>query len=294
MEEILTPCILQSIIICCTLIILSVVGVSAYRIHKVEERKKELKIKHTKDGYVLGSYIFLGSIVVLVAVLIFSYSFYARKEVLDFMSLASALVSIILAVITIIYSFVINSQTAGQIDKLNVAANSLQLAAKKVEDATSSYKESADSLQENIMKIITRLDGISAKVGAGSDYENKVRMDVQAQIADAIYKDFCNNASFAGCMLAYACCKIQATKKTFKIDGVFSSDAVMYHVGFAIALNSIGMTTIVIDFNTNTIKHATIPALLESGIDARIAKELEQKNEYIIEHKQKIDEYFAS
>ena len=54
------------------------------------------------------------------------------------------------------------------------------------------------------------------------------------------------------------------------------------------------MTTIVIDFNTNTIKHATIPALLESGIDARIAKELEQKNEYIIEHKQKIDEYFAS
>ena len=68
----------------------------------------------------------------------------------------------------------------------------------------------------------------------------------------------------------------------------------MYHVGFAIALNSIGMTTIVIDFNTNTIKHATIPALLESGIDARIAKELEQKNEYIIEHKQKIDEYFAS
>ena len=53
MEEILTPCILQSIIICCTLIILSVVGVSAYRIHKVEERKKEL-LQILKDNGIIG------------------------------------------------------------------------------------------------------------------------------------------------------------------------------------------------------------------------------------------------
>lgn len=294
MEEILTPCILQSIIICCTLIILSVVGVSAYRIHKVEERKKELKIKHTKDGYALGSYIFLGSIVVLVAVLIFSYSFYARKEVLDFMSLASALVSIILAVITIIYSFVINSQTAGQIDKLNVAANSLQLAAEKVEDATSSYKESADSLQTNIQKILNEIKGIGAKIGVDSDYENTVKSGAKAELADAIIKDFCNNTSPAGCVLIYLCSKLQGTTNICNLTDIFAQDIVLYYVGFSIALNSVGLASIVIDLDTHTIRSANVSHNLLAEITKRIEKEIEQQNQFVIEHKTKIDTTFPA
>ena len=44
MNEILTPCILQNIIICSTIIILSVVAVSAFRIHKVEECQKDSSV----------------------------------------------------------------------------------------------------------------------------------------------------------------------------------------------------------------------------------------------------------
>lgn len=43
------------------------------------------------------------------------------SNALDFVSLASALISIILAVITIIYSFYSNSQSASQVETLNKA-----------------------------------------------------------------------------------------------------------------------------------------------------------------------------
>lgn len=294
MEEILTPCILQTIIICCTIIILSVVAVSAYRIHKVEERKKRLEIKHTKDGYALGSYIFLTSIVVLVAVLIFSYSFYANKEVLDFMSLASALVSIILAVITIIYSFVINSQTAGQIDKLNTAVYGLQMAAKKVEVATSSYKESADSLQINIQKILNEIRGIGAKIGVDTDYENTVKTGAKAELAEAIIKDFCNNTSPAGCILIYLCSKLQGYTKPYNLTDIFAQDVILYHVGFAVALNSVGLVAIAIDFENHSIKSANVSPVLLENVIARIEKEVQQNNQFVLEHKTKIDTMFSN
>ena len=38
MNTILTPCILQTIIICCTIIIITIIAVSAYRIKKGQQR----------------------------------------------------------------------------------------------------------------------------------------------------------------------------------------------------------------------------------------------------------------
>lgn len=75
---------------------------------------------------------------------------------MDFVSLASALISIILAIITIIYSFYSNSQSASQVETLNKAAES-------VKRATTSYAESAESLQDNISKIITAVNRVEEK-----------------------------------------------------------------------------------------------------------------------------------
>ena len=94
MNTILTPCILQTIIICCTIIIITIIAVSAYRIKKGQQRS-------------WGAYIYYASILSIFTISIFSYCFYGNRNVLDFVSLASALISIILAIITIIYSFYI-------------------------------------------------------------------------------------------------------------------------------------------------------------------------------------------
>ena len=142
-EKLLTQDILQTIIICCTIIIIAIIGVSAYRVYQKQSRS-------------WGSYIYYASILTLLGIIVFSNAFYGNRNVLDFVSLASALISIILAVVTILYSFYSNSQSAGQVEILNNAA-------KTVEKATLSYSESAESLQENIKKIIDTVNRVEKK-----------------------------------------------------------------------------------------------------------------------------------
>ena len=90
MKNILTPYILQTIIICSTIISLAFIAVAAYRVYKKQKRDA-------------GMYMFMSGVVVFVMVMIFSHAFYDNRNVLDFISLASALISIILAVIRFLF-----------------------------------------------------------------------------------------------------------------------------------------------------------------------------------------------
>ncbi len=146
MNQLLTPCIVQTIIICCTIIIIALVILSGYRIHKQQAFSSE-------------GYIFISGILTVLAIAIFSYAFYSNRTVLDFISLASALISIILAIVTIIYSFYTNGRSIGQAEKL-------QEAAEEVQKATKAYSESAGSLQLNIQKILNKIDHVEANTNA--------------------------------------------------------------------------------------------------------------------------------
>lgn len=269
MNEILTPCIVHNIIICSTIIILSVVAVSAFRIHKVEECQKNNSETEKKSSSCLGMYIFLSSIVVLIAVLIFSYAFYTEKKVLDFISLASALVSIILAVITIIYSFVVNSQTAGQIDKLTKTSKSLQTAstkavesaevmknaAQQVLNASASYKDTADSLQKNIQTIldtILHVDQTAEKLLIAHGLNNISNSNA---LADTMTSDMVDNfvklSSQRGNVLMYACIKACDQNKSLLLDSIMEDGTFDYCTGFLIAAKSAGLFKLKIWANKN-------------------------------------------
>ena len=199
-EKLLTPDILQTIIICCTIIIIAAIGVSAYRVYQKQPRS-------------WGSYIFYASILTLLGIVAFSNTFYGNRNVLDFVSLASALISIILAVVTILYSFYSNSQSAGQVEILNNAA-------KTVEKATLSYSESAESLQENIKKIIDTVNrvekktdqiiGMTSESASGFNKNNNFRYlngDLKKFDIDSYVKSYINTTSPLGIMAMYACIK---------------------------------------------------------------------------------------
>ena len=74
MNTFLTPCIIQTIIICSTIIIVAAIVVSAYRIYQKQQRS-------------WGSYIYYASILTLLGIAIFSNAFYGNRNVLDFVSL---------------------------------------------------------------------------------------------------------------------------------------------------------------------------------------------------------------
>lgn len=240
-EKLLTPDILHTIIICSTIIIVTLIGVSAYRVYQKQPR-----------GW--GSYIFYASLLTLLAIVVFSYEFYGNRNVLDFVSLSSALISIILAVITIIYSFYSNSQSAGQVDTLNKAAES-------VKNATLSYSASAESLQENINKIISavnrveektdRLTGMtlsSVSVTGGGTNNHLIQFDLEAYI-----KGYVDLVSPVGLVAMYACIKSKDANKDWNLDLFKSENNQFYCSGFLISTTSAGFITLTIDFNNGNV-----------------------------------------
>lgn len=240
-EKLLTPDILQTIIICCTIIIIATIGVSAYRVYQKQSRS-------------WGSYIYYASLLTLLAIVVFSYEFYGNRNVLDFVSLSSALISIILAVITIIYSFYSNSQSAGQVDTLNKAAES-------VKNATLSYSASAESLQENINKIISAVNRVEEKtdrligmtlnsvsVTGGGTNNHLVKFDLEAYI-----KGYVDLVSPVGLVAMYACIKSKDANKDWNLDLFKSENNQFYCSGFLISTTSAGFIALTIDFNNGNV-----------------------------------------
>ena len=278
MNEILTPRILQTIIICCTIIIVGIIAVSAYRINREQQRN-------------WASYIFSASILLVLAIVIFSYCFCKDKDVLDFISLASALISIILAIVTIIYSYFTNSLSAGQIDRLNKAAED-------VSNATISYGNSAESLKKNIEKILYRIDTVEQKIDENSKLitsgtTNASINSIGAQHVDKIVEGYVRSGSYYGNLaLLASCCAARDNKGILSLSNLNSifdpQDKALLHYmwGYIISSSALGVLQARIDGENIVISNVykTLQRNLEEVISTYIgnssddnAKEYNQK-----------------
>ncbi len=196
------------------------------------------------------SYIFWGSVVACISVLIYSHCYCGNDWVLDFFSLASAIISIILAIITIVYSFYTNSRSNGQTEILNRAA-------KDVQKASQSYSESAESLELNIAKIISAINRVEAKTDRllgyslyeGSGAPNNMNFDVKKYV-----EAYVNISSPLGIMAMYACILSKDKSIPLHISLLSTPENQMYCAGFLIATTATGIVNSTIDFETGNIK----------------------------------------
>lgn len=284
-NNIITPSIIQTIIICCTIIIIAAIGVSAYRVYQKQPRS-------------WGSYIYYASILTLLGIVAFSNAFYENRNVLDFVSLASALISIILAVVTILYSFYSNSQSAGQIETLKKAANS-------VEEATLSYSESAESLQENIRKIIDAVNRVEKKTDQiiGMKYSSRsntrendnfeyLNSSSQNFNIETYIETYIKTVSPLGIMAMYACIKSKDYNKTWNLN-LFTNDSNQnYCCGFMISINGTGFISLNINFSNKDIIVFNYLPQVKDFVISWIDNTDFSKIEGLKEIKDCIDQYF--
>lgn len=281
METILSirPCILQTIIICSTIVIVCLIGVSAYRVYKSQQRS-------------WGSYIFLASALLLLAITIFSHCFCQDRNVLDFISLASALISIILAIITIIYSYYTNSSNSTQIERLNKAAED-------VRTATAIYSDSATELRDNITRIIESINKVDEKTDemmlmiqpTKTTVTNATTKRANMESYDEVANKFVGNLAPLQIIVIYICVKSKTTNKPWLIDLLPNS---LQHsaIGILITLNSTGL--IKINTNYKTVEVHNIHSTLEQKVVPLMGEIVKLDNlEGIKEIKQKIDEFFS-
>ncbi len=274
MEVFFNPCVLQTIIICCTVIVLGIIGTSVYRIYKNQQRS-------------WGSYTFCASILLVLTIAIFSYCFCGDRNVLDFISLASALISIILAIITIIYSFYSNSRSSGQIETLNNAAMN-------VKNATVLYTESAESLQENIRKIVNAINRVEEKTDMILGV-NPSKGDSKTNLknSDEFVKKFVNTSSPVGVMAMYACVRSKDKKKKWNLNIVSDNFKYAYFGGFLVAVRCAGLIEVMVDFRDGNVEVSDYSEFIKSTIEAWIKNFDFTTVEGLQELKDKIDAYFG-
>jgi len=212
---------------------------------------------------------------------------------LDFVSLASALISIVLAIVTILYSFYSNSQSAGRVETLNKAAAS-------VEKATVSYSESAESLQENISKIITAVNRVEEKtnklldrapsftVKGGSGVNNHLE---NCDLNDYI-KAYVNLASPYGVMAIYACIRAKDENKEWNLNLLPNGIIQAYWGGFLVSAISAGFIESNINFDNGNVAVTGYIQSLKEHVLAWVDSYDYTKNDILGNLRKSIDNYF--
>lgn len=248
-----------------------------------------------------ASYIFAASVFLTIGIAIFSLCYCGDRNVLDFISLASAIISIILAVVTIVYSYFINSRSSGQIDQLNKAA-------RDVSEATSSYTKSAESLQENIRKIIETVNNVEIKTDniighlakqQGNPNDNKFPNKEQNRKDNFDLNTYVDNyvkiSSPLGIMAMYACIKAyDSNNNEFSLNLFFDdSNLAAYCGGFLIATTSTGLIHVLVDFNKSSIQVMGCTDIIKRYVDKWISESDINRIKGLCELKEKIDAYFS-
>lgn len=267
-------------IICLTLIVLAGCVLSYFRI----------KFKQSRSTV---SYIFWGSVILSISIAIYSHYYYNNEKVLDFFSLASAIISIILAVITIVYSFYTNSRSNGQIEILNKAAHEVQI-------ASQSYSVSAESLEENIAKIIRAINRVEAKtdriliksLSEGSNIKNDINPQREHNDFDIrnYIKTFVEISSPLGILAMYACFLSYEKSLPFNISLLSESDT-MYCAGFLVATSATGIVNSSIDFSTGMVNVIGCVDVAKSDIEEWLKSHTLPTP--LQDLKNKIDSYFT-
>lgn len=251
-------------------------------------------LKRAKDNNVKMAYLFLGGVIVVIAILVFSNIYCTNETILDFASLASAIISIILAIVTIIYSFYTNGQSSSQIEKLNKAAND-------VTEASQDYSESAKSLQDNINLILESIKHVEdntkqildAKENEQSRHADVQKFDSGNFDMDKYLTSIVMTSSNLGllCLHAAICSKDKQREFPLSLlqDAAGSEE---YSMGYIIALNSTGIMKVDIDFKTRIASCTGLLSPLKQRVDRCLNKR--KDNDFLTTHKKAIDEYFGT
>lgn len=251
-------------------------------------------LKRAKDDNVKMAYLFLGGVIVVIAILVFSNIYCTNETILDFASLASAIISIILAIVTIIYSFYTNGQSSSQIEKLNKAAND-------VTEASQDYSKSAKSLQDNINLILESIKHVEdntkqildAKENEQSRHAEVQKLDSSIFDMDKYLTSFVMTSSNLGLICLYAAICSKEKEKEFPLTLLQDAgDNAEYSIGYIIASNCTSIIDVTIDFkNRSAICKHNMDNLKPTVIDCLKKR---KSNQFITKRKAEIDAFFAT
>lgn len=286
-----------TLIVSGVVIFLAVVAPSILQVILSSKRNVNEKISDGKNirSSVWAPIVFMGTFMVLLGISMFSFRFSDCPILLDFMSLASAIVSIILAVLTIVYSYYTSGASVRNIENVQESAKELNNTAKKLDDLSKEIDEDAKSLKQNINRILERLDDIKKRT-ENIEYLYTNTNSVEMTTIDVKdIKRFLEGAPLMGLLFLYACSKAEKAHKSIPLEQMFFGDTklnLVYFTGYSSTLAFLGWLFIKIDKENVAFSIEYMNEEFSKEVDKKVnAFEGPLKDDFL-QRKRHIDNYF--
>ncbi len=240
------------------------------------------------------------SILLTTIILLITAKFGSDQNLVNYISFALTLTSLILALVSIIYSFYSNSSFSENISTLNNATTSMTQTSAKLMDITALLNNKLDELPVLIKGIEGKIDVtyeyLEKSYTGGQSPTNTV--ELQTLFANNVVGYFMTNTSVSGLLLLYALTLSETFSKPFQLADICEKVDVFeiqYCYGFIIASSSFGLfnmkdengyyiiTNMYHDVRSQ-IKHKVE---IIADIDAR-----EKENTLLKDQIKKIEQYF--
>lgn len=294
LNYILTPCILQTIIICMSLLLALLCITSLIK-----------NLKGTKDNCgncpskMYLSYKFIVGILIFLLIILFSHKFYSDDNIFNFLSFASAIISIILAVLTMIYTFLTQGTTSSAANKIEKASAEITKAVISVQEATQAYEDSARSLQQNIGSITASLSNVEEQTKRIllEQMENNQKESSSGRsfnITDKDLHSFVESASQMGTIALYAASLANEFKKDFKLNIIADLDQAWYAVGFIISTSCFNLLEAELNYRDDNLYMSVseFSKKLKEEVKSKVEKKTNNNEDFYSSNKKVIDTYF--
>lgn len=296
MNEIITPCILQTIIICVSLL-LALLCITSL-IKNLKGAKDNCGNCHSKMHL---SYKFIVGILIFLLIILFSHKFYSDDNIFNFLSFASAIISIILAVLTMIYTFLTQGTTSSAANKIEKASAEITKAVISVQEATRAYEGSARSLQQNIGSITASLSNVEEQTKRIllEQMENNQKESSSGQsfnIKDKDIHSFVESASQLGTIALYAASLANEFKKDFKLNIIADLDQAWYAVGFIISTSCFNLLEAEFNYQDDNLYMSVseFSKKLKEEVNSKVEKKIKNKEDFFITNKKTVDAFFEN
>ena len=271
MDKFITPCIIQTLIIA---ICITVIIITYLRRQQVKPDSCKVCIDGNGEKRRKLHLIYMSSIASGIIILLYTYITVNSTDynnINSYFTFASTIVSIVLAIVTIVYSISTSEATTNSIGSIEKTTDTVNKAAQDVRDASLSYSKSAASLDKHIDDIIDaikRIEHHTATTAATLLNANKINDEKDLDAEKLIFGDFIERyltrGSVNGGAALYACFKSYKKHNIFHLD-ILSDDKEQqkYLVGYIISSAAIGLINVNIDRDYNIEVISVLPGFEE-------------------------------
>lgn len=200
-----------------------------------------------------GFYIIL--ILILVIILLATLRFSGNTELVSYISFASTISSLFLAIIAIIYSFVSNNslnQTIGQFsnitDQITKNANTISEATNNLDKKIEQIPEYIKTVEKNTNETLGIVKDWAINNSQTNPDPNE--KDSSSELNNSQIESYLIQSSFAGKILLYACSISNSKNKEFNLSNLAEVNMEDYLTGYLISSSALNL----LEFEINTIE----------------------------------------